>query len=84
MADGVREAHRALTDQEVHPMLVSVEEGWDSHDHFKNQDAEGPPVHREVVSVADKHLWCQVLGRSTERVCQLSCLNKLSQAEVSN
>ena len=38
MTDGIREAHRALSDEEVHSMLVSVEEGWDSDDHLENQD----------------------------------------------
>jgi len=66
VADGVREAHRALSDQEVHSVLVSVEEGWDTHDHLKNEDAKRPPIHSKVVTISDQHLWCQVLSSATE------------------
>ena len=84
MALWVREAHRALTDEEVHSVLVPVEERWDAHDHLEDQDTERPPVHCEVVSIADEHLRGQVLGCTAEGVGQLTLLNELGEAEVSN
>ncbi|KAJ0911013.1 hypothetical protein HanRHA438_Chr06g0258571 [Helianthus annuus] len=40
-----------------------------SVNHFVQNDAEAPPIHREIVTVALYHLRCHVLFRSDERVC---------------
>ena len=84
MAHGVREADRALSNEEIHSMLVSVEERWDSNDHLEDKDAEGPPIDGEVVAIADKHLRCQVLSRSAERVGELALLDELCKTEIGN
>ena len=66
VADRVREAHRALSNQEVHSVLVSMEKWWNAHDHLEDEDAKRPPVHSEVVAVANQHLRCQVLRSAAE------------------
>ena len=66
MTHGVWEANRALSNKEIHSMLVSVEERWDSNDHLENKDAEGPPIDCEVVSIANKHLRSEILGSTAE------------------
>lgn len=80
---GVREIDLRLLDEVVHLMLVTVEEGRDTHDHLIDEDAERPPVHRVVVTVADQHLRGKILCRAAERVGQLTTvLNKLSETEI--
>ena len=65
-------------------MLVSVEEGWDSDDHLENQDTQGPPINREVVSISNEHLRCQIFGCSAEGVSKFALLNELGETEVSH
>ena len=66
MTHRVWEAHRALTDQEVHPVLVAMEEGRNADDHLEDENSERPPVHGEVVTISNQHLRRQVLSRATE------------------
>mmetsp|Transcript_46424 Transcript_46424/g.61484 ORF Transcript_46424/g.61484 Transcript_46424/m.61484 type:complete len:245 (+) Transcript_46424:821-1555(+) len=82
MAHRIREADRALTDQEVHSVLVAVEEGRDADNHLEDEDAERPPIDREVVTVSNEHLWRQVLCSAAERVCELTLLDELCEAEI--
>lgn len=84
MAHRVGEAHGTLPNQEVHPMLVPVEEGRDANDHFEDEDSEGPPIHCEVMAIADEHLRGQVLCSAAERVGKFTLLHKLGEAEVSH
>lgn len=64
-------------------MLVPVEEGRDANDHFEDEDSEGPPIHCEVMAIADEHLRGQVLCSAAERVGKFTLLHKLGEAEVS-
>ena len=84
VAHWVWEAHWTLPDQEVHSVLVPVEERRNSDNHFEDEDAQGPPIHCKVVPITDEHLRCQVLGRTTERVGQLASLHELGQTKVSH
>ena len=84
MTHWVGEAHGTLTDQEVHSMLVPMEEGWDSNDHFEDKNTQRPPIDGEVVAVTNEHLGSEVLSCSTERVGKLALLHELGQAKVSN
>ena len=84
VAHGVGETHGALTDQEVHPMLVPMEERRDADNHLEDEDAERPPVDGEVVSVADEHFRRQVLRRAAEGIGQLTLLHELGQAKISH
>ena len=65
-------------------MLVPVEEWWDADDHLEDENAKCPPIDGEVVAVANQHLGGKVLSGATERVCELTLLNELCQAEVSH
>ena len=66
MSLGVGEVDWRLSDQEIHAMLISIEEWRDAHDHLKDQDSEGPPIHGEVVTIANQHLGGEILCRTTE------------------
>ena len=67
----VREIHLAFFDQEIHSVLITVEEGRHTHEDLVKEDAEGPPIYCVVVPTSDNHLRRQVLGRPTERVGKL-------------
>lgn len=84
MAYWVRETHWALTNQEIHSVLVPMEEGRNSDNHFEDQDTKRPPIDRKVVSISDKHLWGQIFSRTAERIGQFALLDELSQAKVSH
>ena len=61
---------------------LAIEERCYSDRHLINENAEGPPVNAEVVSGVSHHFWCQVLGRSTESLRQLSRLKRFGQSIV--
>ena len=84
MTYGVWETYGTLTDQEVHSVLVPVEERWDSNNHFKDEDTQCPPIDGEVVAISNEHLGGEVLSCPTERIGKLALLHELGQAEVSH
>lgn len=47
----VRENDLALADQHAQAMVVLMHEGWTASCHFVYQDAEGPPVDGESVTL---------------------------------
>ena len=65
---GVRESDWAFLDQILHPVLVTMEERSDADYEFIKEDAYCPPVNSVIVTVADDHLWWQVLRCATEWV----------------
>ena len=71
-----------LSNEEIHTMLVSIEEWWDSNNHLKNEDSKSPPIYSEVMSISNQHLWSKVLGCTTERVCKLSLFDKFGETKV--
>jgi len=77
VADGVGEVHGALLNEEVHSVLVTMEEGRNTDDHLVNQDSEGPPIDGVVMTVANEHLRGEILGSSTEGVGEFSVLDEL-------
>ena len=68
MAHWVGEAHGTLTNQEIHSVLVTVEEWWDANDHLEDEDTKSPPIDREVMAVSNEHLGGEVLGSSAEGI----------------
>jgi len=65
---GVREGDWAFLDQILHPVLVAMEERSDADYELIKQDAYCPPVNCMIVTVADDHLWRQVLRCAAEWV----------------
>jgi hypothetical protein len=57
-----------VLDQVVHLVLVLVVKGGYPNDHLVYQDAEGPPVGREVMARADNHFRGEVLWSPTKRI----------------
>ena len=64
----VRERNWAFLDQILHSMLVAMEERSDADNEFIKEDAYCPPVNGVIVTVADYHLWRQVLRCAAEWV----------------
>ena len=84
MAHWIGEANRTFTDQEIHPMLVPMEEGWDSDNHLEDEDSKRPPVDSKVVTISNEHLRSQILSCAAEGVRELTLLHELGETEVSH
>ena len=57
VAHRVREIHWSFPDEEVHSVLIAVEEWRNTNNHFVNEYTECPPVYSIVMAVANKHFW---------------------------
>lgn len=77
------ESYFVLLNEEIHFVLVLIEEWRDAHEHFVEQDAQGPPVNRVVMSISVKHLRRKVLGCTAKTSGQLPIANLGCQTEVS-
>lgn len=79
----LRPADRCTLNQLVHLVLVRVVKGRDSNDHLVDEDTQCPPVECLVVSRADNHFGCEILGCSAERIRLFRVfLHNLGQAKV--
>lgn len=72
----------ALQDVVVDVHGVLVVEGVDASQHFVEEHAYGPPVHRLAMPFVEQHLGGQVLGGATQSV--RPALHHLREAEVSH
>lgn len=68
MALWVRENDLALADQHAQAMVVLMHEGWTASCHFVYQDAEGPPVDGESMTLHIEDFRSEVLSCSAERL----------------
>ena len=57
VAHWVREIHWSFPDEEVHSVLVAVEERRNTNNHLVNEDTKCPPVHCIVMTIANEHFW---------------------------
>mmetsp|Transcript_81445 Transcript_81445/g.230789 ORF Transcript_81445/g.230789 Transcript_81445/m.230789 type:complete len:389 (+) Transcript_81445:44-1210(+) len=82
LVEGLREDDLPAQDLLVDAHGVLVAERRLADDHLIDEDAEGPPVDGLAVALVQQHLWCDVLGRSTECVRSCPRLHDLREAEV--
>ena len=79
---GEYNARLSNLEQEQAPFFVVK---WsDTDEHLVNEDAEGPPVHGEIVPLLHNHLRCQILRRPTERLRQVVLWQRLRQPVVND
>ena len=57
-------------------------EGWKAHHHLVDQDSDGPPICRSIVTLISNDLRCQVLWGPTERLCHGVLCNLLCKSKI--
>lgn len=71
-----------LADFEEQKAALLVVEGCDTNEHLVDEDAERPPVNREVVTLLCYHLGGEVLGSAAESACQVAISHGLCEAVI--
>ena len=79
----VRELHLTEPDILVHPLLVCIVKWWQTHNHFKCQNAKCPPIDLVIMTQVPKHFWSQVLWGTCKVVSYLTHLKFLSKTKIS-
>lgn len=82
MPGGVWENNLASADQNSKLMVALVHEWWPSSSHLVQENAQGPPVYREIVALHVEDFRCQIFSRTAEGMSLLFWCEELCQAEV--
>ena len=80
----VREDDLTLLDLQKEQLPLAVVEWCHTDKHLVYDDAYGPPVNGEVMTLVGNHLWGKVLGSATESLRKLPLLQGFCQAVVDN
>lgn len=78
------EDHSGVLDLGQQDLSIPIEEGACSEEHFKDQNADRPPIDHPVMSRALHDFRGEVLSCAAESHCLLVAFQKLCQAEVDN
>ena len=78
----VGEDHLGLADLKQQQLALAVVEWRHADEHLVDENAQSPPIDREIVALVHHHLWSEVLWSTAEGLGQLAFCESLGQTVI--